>query len=107
MWPLRKLCLEVAPDMIALLSDMDAFLFILNFLKLSLKPYEAQPSNETNGIEEEQHRKKTELWVRNQAMAQFGKIIHGIYLKQPNDKVKSKLREVSESFYDLSLLAGK
>jgi hypothetical protein len=40
-------------------------------------------------------------------MQQFGKIIHAIHLKNPSDKVKSKIKEVSDNFYDLQLLVGK
>jgi len=45
--------------------------------------------------------------VRIQAMQQFGKIIHAMHLKNPSDKVKNKIKEVSDCFYDLKLLAGK
>jgi hypothetical protein len=53
-WPLRKLCLELAPDMIALISSMDAFMFILDFLQTSLKPYVVSTTADTpTAIEEE------------------------------------------------------
>jgi hypothetical protein len=75
---LRKLCLEVAPELIALLSNMDGYIFVLNFLKTSLKPYRGIPGMDK---EEEVVKKKNELWIRNQAMSRFGKIIHAIHQK--------------------------
>ena len=43
----------------------------------------------------------SEKWVRNQAMQNFGQIIHGVYLKVKNHP---KLPVVCNSFYDLELL---
>jgi len=36
LWSLRKLCLQLAPELIAFLDDTEAFKFILDFLKVSL-----------------------------------------------------------------------
>jgi hypothetical protein len=53
-WPLRKLCLELAPEMIALIFNMDAFMFILDFLKSSIKPYVVSTSADSpTAIDEE------------------------------------------------------
>ena len=35
-WGLRKLCLQLAPELIAFLDDTEALKFILDFLKMSL-----------------------------------------------------------------------
>jgi hypothetical protein len=64
-WPLRKLCLELTSEMIALIFNMDAFMFILDFLQTSIKPYVVSTSADTpTAIEEENQKKKTENWVR-------------------------------------------
>jgi len=57
---------------------MDGYIFVLNFLKTSLKLYTGIAG--TNK-EEEVVKKKNELWIRNQAMSHFGKIIHAIHQK--------------------------
>lgn len=70
-WGLRRLCLELAPDMINLLlpTDFEAFKLILDFLALSLTRQpdtSSQILDSTNG----------EKWVRNAAMQFFGPIIY-------------------------------
>ncbi len=35
-WGLRKLCLQLAPELIAVLDDTEALKFILDFLKISI-----------------------------------------------------------------------
>jgi hypothetical protein len=67
-WGLRKLCLTIAPDMIALLENNDAFIVILEFLKTSLQPYKEATATKSDAPldqEEESQRKKNEHWVRN------------------------------------------
>jgi|LauGreDrversion4_2_1035121.scaffolds.fasta_scaffold176455_1 hypothetical protein len=70
-WGLRRLCLELAPEMINLLvtTDIEAFKLILDFLAFSLAKQpdsSSQILDSTNG----------EKWVRNAAMQYFGPIIH-------------------------------
>lgn len=36
LWSLRKICLQLAPELIAVLDDTEALKFILDFLKISL-----------------------------------------------------------------------
>lgn len=97
-WGLRRLCIQVAPEMVELLdsTDVDAIKFILDFLAVSLKkPSPSLPMDQ----------KSSEKWVRNQAMQNFGPIIHAAFLKdQANQAVLAKIQEVCDSFYDLDLL---
>lgn len=81
-------------------ADVEAFKFILDFLAISLKkPSHSLPMEQKN----------SEKWVRNQAMQNFGPIIHAAYLKvttaqKPSTSVLAKITEVCDSFYDLDLL---
>lgn len=61
LWSLRKLCLQLAPELIANLDDTEALKFILDFLKVSL----LRPGDQED---EDAQQKKNEGWVRNQAM---------------------------------------
>jgi hypothetical protein len=57
-WGLRRLCLQLAPEMIEVLDatkDVEAIKFILDFLMTSLKKPIQMPESNTN----------SEKWVRN------------------------------------------
>ena len=83
-------------------SDIDSLKYILDFLAMSLKrPPSSLPQDQVN----------SEKWVRNQAMQNFGPIIHSIYEKVSkkgpklsSQQVFSKIVEVCNGFYDLKLL---
>jgi hypothetical protein len=63
----------------------------LDFLTLSLRK---PPSGQAGAA--------SEKWVRNQAMQNFGPIIHAVYMKAPHNKlVMAKIADVCRSFYDL------
>ena len=80
-------------------SNGDALIYTLDFLALSLKkPPQSLPTDQIN----------SEKWVRNQAMQNFGPILHAVYLKSKTshmqEKISCKITEVCNGFYDLNLL---
>lgn len=77
-------------------KDIQALTYILDFLAQSLKKPEPSPDTSTN----------SEKWVRNQAMQNFGQIIHAAWLKNPV-KLKDKITEVCNGFYDLEFLKNE
>ena len=78
-------------------TDVDAIKFILDFMATSLKkPLPATESN-TN----------SEKWVRNQAMQNFGQIIHAAHLKNSKNQLSAKITEVCNGFYDLEFLKSE
>lgn len=86
--------------MVSHLDSAPALLYILDFLKLSLKPFAgstsfSEPSSHSKSNakqnvssddnvteKDEGVTKKNEFWVRNQAMQYFGQIIHAVHQKK-------------------------
>jgi len=110
--------------MVSHLDSAPALLYILDFLKSSLKPFNgsclSEPSSQSKSASkpnsasdetagnDESLSKKNEFWVRNQAMQYFGQIIHAVHLKNSvaPTALQSRIREVTDYFYDLALIKG-
>lgn len=99
-WGLRRLCLQLAPELVEFLDpakDTEALKFILDFLQVSLKK---QSSSADSGA-------SAEKWVRVQAMQNFGQIVHACHLKNEKRQLSGKINEVCRFFYDLEFLKAE
>lgn len=91
-WGVRKVCLEVLPELIAQIkaTEHDKLLFCLDFLAKSL-------SDDSK-------------WVRNQAYNKFGKIIYSVFKKFEKEvpqAIKTKIRGVTDTFYKQDRVENK